>query len=81
VQLSARPGAIYSFEEEHRSLTALSATQTLRVPMPYSFGLLSDGVHSYLAMEEMDSVPFGSAFKTVAGQLGHGTTHIHHRHS
>jgi fructosamine-3-kinase len=60
------------FEEEHRSLTALAATQTLRVPTPYSFGLLSDGVHSYLAMEEMESVPFGPAFKSVAGQLGHG---------
>jgi len=52
-------------------LRAIEATNTIRVPKPISTGVISDG-HSFIAMEFIDSLPFGPSIESVARQLGQG---------
>lgn len=74
--MSHRPGSVHIFEQEYKSLQTLASTRTVRVPTPFSYGLLGDG-HSYLAMEYMESIPFGPSIKTVARQLGEDMARLH----
>ena len=58
-------------QAEMEGLRALDATDTIRVPKPISTGVLSDG-HSFIAMEFIDSLPFGPSIEAVAIKLGEG---------